>query len=241
MAGESLTYENQRAIPVRPDNSKQDKQFLPIIEEFGGEDVEEKTEDTNEQWREVAEKVEDITKRMAEYLDDDNGKEARQPPMVRTLARPTKEEYERHQLTHTPYASWCKHCAMARVVRTNHPTKGRATVIVLDVERGIEGPTKLSMDYMYLHERADDKRGERTNPPYLVVIEHKHGRVWTYQVPNKGVMGGAHWLPKRFVSDWDNNGMKNVVIQLKSDQEPSIVNIQSAVQEARERERERET
>ena len=53
MAGESLTYENQRAIPVRPDNFKQGKPLLPIIEESGGEDAEEKIENLDEQWKEV--------------------------------------------------------------------------------------------------------------------------------------------------------------------------------------------
>ena len=192
-------------------------------------------EDFDEQWRKDAEKVEDITKRVAEHLDDDNEKAAQPSTMVRPFVRPTREEHERHQLTHVPYASWCKHCAIAKAVRANHPTKGRAQVIVPDVERGMEGPTKISMDYTYFHERGDNKRVEQANPPYLVVIEHKHGRIWTYQVHNKGVMGGAHWLPKRFDSNWDNNGMKNADIQLKSDQEPSIVNIQPAVQEVRER------
>ena len=43
-------------------------------------------------------------------------------------------------------------------------------------------------------------------------------------------------MPKRLVSDWDNNGMKDAVIQLKTDQEPAIVTLQAAVQEVRKRE-----
>ena len=149
-----MTNGKKRAIPVRPDNPMKEQPLLPFTEESGGEEAEEEKENSREQWEEVAEKVEDITKIMAEYLDDDNGRGARPPPMVRALIRPTREEYERHQLTHTPYAPWCKHCAMARAVRTNHPSKGRATTIVPDVERGIEGPTKVSMDYMYFHDRS---------------------------------------------------------------------------------------
>ena len=49
-------------------------------------------------------------------------------------------------------------------------------------------------------------------------------------------MGDAHWFPKRLVSVWDNSGMEDAVIQLKTDQEFSMVNIKPAVQEARERE-----
>ena len=35
------------------------------------------------------------------------------------------------------------------------------------------------------------------------------------------------------VQDWDNNGFKDVKVQLKSDQEPAIVELQSAIQLAR--------
>ena len=40
-------------------------------------------------------------------------------------------------------------------------------------------------------------------------------------------------MPKRIVQDLDNNGLKDAKIQLKSDQEPSIVNVQSMIQEIR--------
>ena len=69
------------------------------------------------------------------------------------------------------------------------------------------------------------------NPPQLVMIDHGHGRVWAYIVPNKGVFDGAAWLPKRIVQDLNNTGYENSRIQLKSDQEPSIVALQTAIQE----------
>ena len=67
----------------------------------------------------------------------------------------------------------------------------------------------------------------------MVAIEHKHGRCWAYQVQNKGAHGAAHWLPKRMTQDWENSGFKDVRIQLKSDQETSIINVQTAIQEIR--------
>ena len=151
--------------------------------------------------------------------------------MVKPPSPPTKEEHERHQTTHTFYAAWCKHCLAARVVRHKHQSRGRKATIVPDIETG-KGPTKVSIDYMYLHERSGRSQ-EKHNPPYMVMIEHRHGRCWAYQVPNKGVHDRANWLPTRIVQDLDNNGMKDAKIQLKSDQEPSIVNVQIAVQDIR--------
>ena len=86
---------------------------------------------------------------------------------------------------------------------------------------------------MYLHERIGKDKEVKHNPPHLIVIEHRHGRCWAYQVPNKGVHDRASWLPKRIIQDLDNNGMKDAKTQLKSDQEPAIVNVQTAIQELR--------
>ena len=235
-----MTKKHERAKPVRPDQRTSHEVICPIIGESGdaeadeGDEKEEQTEMQREQWEDMTRKVDDVTRRVAEYLDDDNAQDAKSPPMVKAPIQPTREEYERHQITHTPYMPWCKHCAAARAVRTQQPKKGRNILIVPDVDKGITGPTKISMDYMYLYDRSD--RSVQANNPHFVVVEHKYGRVRAYQLPNKGVMGGAHWLPRRFINDWNNNGMKDAVIQLKTDQEFAMVNIQLAVQELRDRE-----
>ena len=65
------------------------------------------------------------------------------------------------------------------------------------------------------------------------MIEHIHGRIWAHRVPNKGVNGKAEWVPRRVLQDLDNNGMQDVVLQIKTDQEQSIVNIQTALRELR--------
>ena len=192
----------------------------------------EKQKKDTEEWEEMTAKVDDLTKKVAEYMEDDNARGRSPQPMVKTTQQPTKEEHQRHQLTHTPCEPWCRHCAAARAVRTQHKSKGRNAILVPDIEKGTEGPTTISMDYMFLHDRG----AEQANPPHLVVVEHKHGRAWAYRVPNKGIMGGAYWLPKRLASDWDNNGMKDAVIQLETDQEPAIVTWQAAIQEVRKRE-----
>ena len=104
-------------------------------------------------------------------------------------------------------------------------------MIVPDVEKGILGPTKISIDYMYLHERVGKYKSVDTNPPQLVMIDHGNGRVWAYRVPNKGVLDGAAWLLKRIVQDLNNTGHEMSKIQIKSNQEPSIVALQTAIQE----------
>ena len=99
-----------------------------------------------------------------------------------------------------------------------------------DTENG-EGPTKVSMDYMYLHERVGEHRDIQHNPPYLIVVEHKFGRCWAYQVPNKGINDGAYWVPRRVLQDFENSGLGDTRIVHKTDQEPSIVCIQPVIQE----------
>ena len=135
--------------------------------------------------------------------------------------------------THTPYEAWCPHCVAARAVRRDHPSKKPKAHIVADTGESIEGPVTISMDYMYLHDRAWRNRDTKWNPPYLVVIEHRYGRCWAYQVRNKGHLDGAHWLPRRLVQDWDNCGLKDARVVFKTDQEPAMTSIQIAAQELR--------
>ena len=84
---------------------------------------------------------------------------------------------------------------------------------------------------MYLHERLGKYKDVQHNPPYLVVVEHRHGRCWAHQVPNKGVNEEAYWVPKRVLQDLENNGMGKACILLKIDQEPAIVCVQKAIQD----------
>ena len=110
MAGESLTKKYKRAKPVRPDEQTLHEGVYPIIEESGDAETEEqnKTKEEEEihqeQWDVVAEKVDGVTRRVAEYLDDDNAQNVESPPVVKAPTQPTRDEYERHQTTHTVHA-----------------------------------------------------------------------------------------------------------------------------------------
>ena len=106
-------------------------------------------------------------------FDDEHGMQYRDPPMAKPPPMPTKEQFERHQTTHTPFAPWCKDCSAARAVRQQHPPKGRKAIIVPDIQTGA-GPTKVSIDYMYLHERRRQNRDIEGNPFHMIMIEHRY-------------------------------------------------------------------
>ena len=209
--------------------------IAPITEEAGElpkkEVVEQVVvESETAQWEELVDRYDELMEKFSEQFGGAGEQKVKGPLMVTPPPKPTKEELEKHQLTHTPYQSWCIHCAAARAVRRKHPSKGRKHDIIVDHDKNIMGPAKISMDYRYLHERAGPEKEAAYNPPHLVVTEHKHGRVWAYRVPNKGVMGEAEWLPTKITQDLNNNGMQDITWHIKTDQEPAIVTLQSAMQ-----------
>ena len=85
---------------------------------------------------------------------DEHERNAKAPPIIKAPTKPTQEEWERHQLTHTPFAPWCQHCMAARNARRNRPKQGRKGRIVPDIEGG-EGPSscfkaKAGMSHHFL-------------------------------------------------------------------------------------------
>ena len=189
--------------------------------------------DTRPAWEQLQDKAEELTKKVARHFEDQNDAEGENNPFVKPPPQPTAEEWERHQTTHTPYAAWCKHCNAARAVRRNHARIKQRAHITKDVDEDRDGPVKISLDYMYLHERKGPYQDESVNPPHMVMIEHRFGRGWAYRVPNKGIHNEASWLPKKLVQDLDNTGLQDARIIVKADQEPAIVDVQTAMQELR--------
>ena len=240
MAGPPIANREQRERSVRPRESDAIRVLQPLKEGEDGDLEIEEEEQQMEEWNggdkvgmeEMNSRYQQLKDQMEEFFDDDNAKNQKSPPMIRSPTQPTKEEYEKHQTTHAPYVAWCKHCLAARAVRHKHPAKGRGAAIVPDIEHG-KGPTTVSIDYIYLHERRGQYKESNENPPHMIMIEHKSGRCWAYRVPSKGVLEEAHWLPERMIQDLDNNGMRHEKIQMKPDQEPSIVAVQRAIQELR--------
>lgn len=167
---------------------------------------------------------------MAAYFEGQHETDANHPPVLTAPRKMTKEQWERHRTTHTPYDPACQHCVVARAVVSNHPSNGRHNHLVPDTDGKLVGPTTASLDHMYLHERQEKGHDSDQNPPHMIMIEHKHGRVWTYRVPNNGTNAEASWLPKRIIPDWDNVGFSDAAIQLKIDQ----AQLQTAIQIVRQ-------
>ena len=204
-----MTLRSQRVHTVRPQSTAN---LLPVQ---GGESDEKEVEDdkaegglteedadeseTRDQWSELQSKVEEMQKKVAEHFEDTNDRQVEGPPVIKQPGQPTKEQWTQHQATHTPYEAWCPHCVSARAVRRNHPSKKSRAHVVPDTDATNEGPVTISMDNVYLHDRVAKYKESRWNPPYLVVVEHRHGRIWAYQTPSKGPNEDVSWPPARLI------------------------------------------
>ena len=159
--------------------------------------------DQKEDVGELKQRIKELEEVLTEHWEYNNGKEDGSTPTLKVPAKPTEKERLEHEVTHTPPRPWCKFCIMGRGVRRAH----RHNVPDTETEDG--EPNKLSMDYMYLNDEDD-----RKDQPNLVLVDHRHGRVFSYGVPRKGVTGEAEWVPNRIIKDINNMGYKDVRIQI---------------------------
>ena len=153
MACKPLVSQRKREVAVKPSRSDKQDIIAPVnreLDDFG--DGSEEAEIENK-WEELADKHEDLERKVHEYLDEENKTGARNPPILKSPPNMTGEEWARHQVTHTPYAPGCRHCAAARAIRRQHPKTRKHNVIVPDIDGSVDGPTKISMDDIYLSER----------------------------------------------------------------------------------------
>ena len=213
LAGQPIAQWKQRESSVRFRETKEANDLQPLQEGESGDAKAEDLQREDEMWdggdeermKELSEKYQQFRDKCEEYFDDENGRSCKMPPVVEPPRTFTRVEYERHQITHTPFAPWCKHCIAARAVRRKHPSKGRRVSVVPVTESG-QGPMKLFMDYMYLHERRSAQREAAENPLHMIMVDHKHGRCWAYRVPNNGVLENVCWLPERISKIWITMG-----------------------------------
>ena len=92
---------------------------------------------------------------------------------------------------------------------------------MLDTEIPVDNRVKFSIGHMSLADVT-----EETHSACVVVVSHEDGGIFSYQTPGKGIHGDSAWVPTRLAKDIDNCGGQNVRVQVKSDQVPSIVNVQ---------------
>ena len=98
---------------------------------------------------ETMEQLKQKVKDLEEFLVDKwEYNQAGEDPVLtlRMPAKPSEQEWNEHQVTHTPPKHWCKYCLMGRGKRRPH------RVNVSDMEPHEGGPNKLSIDYMYLND-----------------------------------------------------------------------------------------
>ena len=145
--------------------------------DFENGDGPEKAAEIESEWGKLANKYEELEDKVNEYLNEGQNLGMRKPPITSAPPKMTKEEWEKHQATHTPYMAGCKHCAVARAARQRHPKKRKHMVMIPDVDGESVGRATVTMDYMYLNERAKGEQYMPNNPPHLVVVDHRQGRV----------------------------------------------------------------
>jgi len=144
--------------------------------------------------------------------------EGRKPIGIFVPATPTEQEVKEHELTHTPYRGWCKHCVAGKAITTPHRAcVGNAREMIVPV---------VSIDYMFL-----GNKGEEKGSPILAGIDAKSGTMFAQLVPEKGVHSYA---VKRLSQEIKRMGYTKII--LKSDQEPAIVALKNAVRNLKESE-----
>ena len=59
--------------------------------------------ESKDQWTDIQSKVEEMQRKVAEHFEDVNDRQAMGPPVIRAPSQPTREQWMKHQATHTPY------------------------------------------------------------------------------------------------------------------------------------------
>ena len=165
---------------------------------------------------------------------DDETQEHHRPRILPDPGRPTAQQREIHECIHIPFRAWCRECVLGRGRDRQHRR--------IDDNSGIP---RISMDYMFLTEygiaRSLDEAetlissnggAVRTCMTVMVLKDFRSKSVWAYPVEGKGV-SAAEWLITQILEDLDTCGLDGCRIVLKSDQEPSIVEVQNKIAELR--------
>ena len=171
--------------------------------------------------RSLEERASELQRKVEELEERVRG--GRRPIISPVPERPTDEEVREHYTTHAPPKSWCPYCAKGR--STNDPHRKQRKEVP-DVEAELSATPTISVDLMYLYEK-----GER---PTLVAVDHETGRIWSYALRDKTILGGTGWIQRRIAQDIDNAGHKEAKIMVKSDQEKSMVALQHEIKRLRE-------
>ena len=125
--------------------------------------------------------------------------------------QPTAAEIAKHNTTHLPYRSWCKHCVNGRGV--THPHLKRK-------HNWEEELPTVGVDYHYM-----GKEEEEGTVPFLCIKDANSKVIFDMVVTGKGV---NTYVVNRVIQCLDLLGHKRLI--LKSDQEPAIVALTTEVE-----------
>ena len=157
--------------------------------------------------------------------DEDNrkeGEEAEEPRGLRAPLKVSKEQRDAHEITHTPYRAWCRHCVRARGGNAPHRTRTEE-----QCERQVP---KVSVDYFFMSQ-ADEKEDKN---PLIVMVDESTGEKYARAVGKKGTgeENEMEWLVKDMseeMKSWGHQGGDGGHIILKGDGERSIVALRTAL------------
>ena len=132
---------------------------------------------------------------------DGEGEEGREPRRLTTPPRISAKEREDHELTHTPFRSWCPYCMKGRSIKKAHKK-------VSEVEDEEMKVPRVSMDYFYLSQKDEDAKEN----PVLVVVNEKTGEKFARAAGRKGVGEGKErdWLIKEVSEEMKVGAMQEV-------------------------------
>ena len=196
MAGHSGRLDRE---PVRPEEN-----YLATLEDenremIGVEKKVEKMHGDKEKITAAAEKENDLSQERATGSAEEEGEEGREPVRARAPPQVSKDEREVHELTHTPYRSWCRHCVRARGRNMPHHSMEL-------VHRPARVP-KITMDYFFMS-KADEQANEN---PVIVMVDEDTGEKYARAVGHKGIgqQKEMDWLIKDMsleLKAWGHSG-----------------------------------
>jgi len=150
---------------------------------------------------------------MDEELDEQGQERERVEVKVRKdPGEPTKEEINRHNVTHLPYRSWCPICVKAKGKIRAH--LGRHKLLEEEL------PT-VSADYFYM-----GMEGEEGTVPMIIIKDLHTKCIFTHVIREKGP---EEYIVRRFVEDLRLLGYKRLI--LKTDQEVSLTSLCGRIKE----------
>ena len=172
-----------------------------------------------------------------EKNDDDeviNDAEGREPKLPQDPGQPTQREIDEHNISHHPFRSWCPYCCMGKAVASP-----RRTSQSRDADIKATGPPTVSFDYCWADGKAeqdnedDRENGEKSGAPVLIMYVDATDSMFTISVKRKGPIP---WVVSYIVSKLETIGYGGMKVTVKSDGEPAILALVSAVAVARKAE-----